>query len=107
MEFTVIGGLIIFVGLFIGIGLFLYNQSSTPSFVSPLISNTENPSQLIIPDDRNDSDSPNDCILDNTEEKYQCYFAKFDTQTVECHTILDEDEKNFCYVAQDLHSLQA
>ena len=47
------------------------------------------------------------CPFEDTEDKYQCYLEKFESNEVRCHEIDDYDEREFCYVAQDLYVLSA
>ncbi|MBU0472108.1 MAG: hypothetical protein KKF65_05765 [Nanoarchaeota archaeon] len=109
--------IILFAFAILGVGLTLYFKS-VPDVVSPVVENpsptTEDfsSSQLKFNDtsaeDSNvlvSSDQDGICVFDDPEDKYQCYVTKFEKDEVQCWRIKDADERDFCYVAQDIYVL--
>jgi hypothetical protein len=54
-----------------------------------------------------DSKYENICPFEDPDKKYDCYIEKFESGTVECYKIPDVEEREFCYVAQDLYVLNS
>ncbi|MFC2135775.1 hypothetical protein ACFLTH_14255 [Bacteroidota bacterium] len=104
----VISGLFMLILIFIGVGVGLYMQIPSP-FTGT--SNTENPNSeitgtpMIVPEET--LEEPKICDFRDTELKYECFISKFKRNEIQCHEIDDYDEREFCYVAQDLYVLNA
>ncbi|MAG38919.1 hypothetical protein CMO90_02415 [Candidatus Woesearchaeota archaeon] len=45
------------------------------------------------------------CNYESSEAKYNCYSVYFESNDINCYDIKEENERDFCYRAQDFYAL--
>ncbi|NQU97863.1 hypothetical protein HQ533_00185 [Candidatus Woesearchaeota archaeon] len=107
-EKLILTAVVVLVLAMAGIGAGLYFKLTPESPEIPIVEQPvppTKPSEPVVPEQKFDQKTV--CDFEDPEEKYQCYVLKFDNSEVDCWKIEDDDERDFCYVAQDLYVLSA
>ncbi|MFH1589250.1 MAG: hypothetical protein ABIB43_01650 [archaeon] len=105
-------GIIVMVLLFVSIGAILYFKLTSDAPGTDIVPGSEttvelNPKEEITPESLVQENDGIVCNFNDPEEKYECYLLKFEKDEVKCYEIEDDDEQEFCYIAQDLYALNA